>query len=90
MFIRSNKVRLKFKVASTDVEVGGADNLGAQTEAEQGPDQTTKNPASKTDPKTSGKIDDILFEEEMDPTRVNPGRNRYPFCIVWTPIPLIT
>ena len=90
MFIRPDKVRFKLKVASTDVEVGGADNLGAQTETEQGPDQTTKNPASKTDPKTSGKIDDILFEEEMDPTRVNPGRNRYPFCIVWTPIPLIT
>jgi hypothetical protein len=26
----------------------------------------------------------------MDQSRVNPPRNRYPYCIVWTPIPLLT
>ena len=31
-------------------------------------------------------------EENMEDQRmkINPERNRYPYCIVWTPIPLLT
>lgn len=30
------------------------------------------------------------MEEEMNTTEINYDSHRYPFCLVWTPIPLIT
>ena len=68
-------------------ELNGVDNQGVQIE-EPGapkPDQQTRRAS-----KNSSKIDDLAFEEDMDQSKVNPQRNRYPFCIVWTPIPLLT
>uniref|UniRef100_UPI00358F2E43 transmembrane protein 222 isoform X1 n=1 Tax=Myxine glutinosa TaxID=7769 RepID=UPI00358F2E43 len=31
-----------------------------------------------------------MASEDPSPKRVEPSRNRYPFCIVWTPIPCLT
>jgi hypothetical protein len=77
-----------FKVASNSEEgeqqVG--DNQGVQIE-EPGPPASTVDPTASN---TSPKIEDLYLEEDMDQSRVNPQRNRYPFCIVWTPIPLLT
>ena len=74
------------RVASNS-ELNRVDNQGVQIE-EPGPpkpDQQTQRAS-----KNSYKIDDLDFEEDMDQSKVNPQRNRYPFCIVWTPIPLLT
>ena len=65
---------------------GGVENQGVQVE-EPGPQPIGDLPAPVV---TNSKIDEHKFEDDMDQTRVNPRRNRYPFCIVWTPIPLLT
>jgi hypothetical protein len=80
------------KVASWANEVGVV-NPGAEIEEPPGPPTPSgAGPTTVKFPmrKSSTKIDELNFEEEMDPSRVNPPRNRYPFCIVWTPIPLLT
>jgi hypothetical protein len=29
-------------------------------------------------------------EDMVQPDKVDPEKNRYPYCIVWTPIPILT
>ena len=36
------------------------------------------------------KIDKQIMDVEMSSTKIDYDAHRYPFCLVWTPIPLLT